>query len=321
MAHRPNPRRRAGRGTRRRRGRHRQGGPRRRAHGADGGRRGPRGRAGTRRLVDAAAQAQPGGGRGGDRVRGARAGARLDAARLDGPGARTRGGRVARRVEALRRAPGDGGLGGRVDPRLPRASRGRRRADAGEPRPDGRPPARRARRRRAHARRRPGARGRAGDRRRRGGVGRETVVRRGAPRSSRGGGAPRCGPRSRVSWTRPAIWGAPTRSSIACSMAGGRDRAHRDPGGRRSSRRRRARGCSRARAVELAREHARDVGPADGRAHPASARDPLRPPRPRSVSGPAGARTTSRISARTCSRSSTSWTSIVRTSAVCRSAG
>ena len=194
---------------------------------------------------------------------------------------------MARRVEALRRAPGDGWLGGRVDPRLPRAPRGRRRADAHEPRPDGWPPARRARRRRARSCPRPAPCGRAGDRGRRGGVGREAVVRRGAPRAPRGGGAPRGDGGRATAWIRPATWGAPTRSSIACSMVGARERTHRDPGGRRSSRRRGARGRSRARAVELAREHARHVGPADGRAHPASARDPLRPPRPRRVADPA----------------------------------
>ena len=131
VAHGPNACRRAGRGAGRGRRSDREGRARRGAHGADRGGRGPRGGAGARRLVDAAAQAQPGGGRRRDRRRGAGAGARGHAARRDDPGTRARRGFVACRVEAAHRTARDRRLVGRVDPRLPRASRGRRREDAG----------------------------------------------------------------------------------------------------------------------------------------------------------------------------------------------
>ena len=139
------------------------------------------------------------------------------------------------------------------------------------------------------------------DRRGRGGVRRETVVRRGARSIVPRWRSTSVGRRDRASPGPGRLPGEhATRSSIARSMAA-RERIGRivspgvspshhvveGPGGR-----------SRARAVELAREHARDVGPADGRARPASARDPLRPPRPRQRRRSRRPRTTSRISAR-----------------------
>ena len=99
-----------------------------------------------RRVLDDAAQAQPGRGdlRAGLRPAGARAG--RDAARRDGARARARGGLVARGVAPAGRAAALDGVGRRVAARVARGPRGRPGADARQPRAHGRAADGRARR-------------------------------------------------------------------------------------------------------------------------------------------------------------------------------
>ena len=100
------------------------------------------------------------------------------------------------------------------------------------------------------------------------------------------------------------------RSSIACSMGGVRDRAHRDPGGRRSSRRRGPqmlpRWCCPTRRSTL------DMWDRQMAALTPSPCDPLRPPRARRVADPAAALRHRDLGADVLAPP-TCWASIVRT--------